>query len=165
MKLKQRIDIVDLTKRGILVNRVDVVNHIMRGIVKRFGLEITYAYLNPVFNELTDYIIVGYSSRDNKIVIFHAVSFGECSTAQFDLYAANKNLDEFYQNMMNNATCYPERVFDALMVQHGLSLNKGDPMYWRNTDKNVAKLVIDAFEELSPAMSHAKRVRANSGRR
>lgn len=164
MKLKERIDIMDLTKRGILVNRVDVINHIMKGIVKRFHMNIVYAYLNPVFNDITDYIIVGYIPKDSKIVVFHAVSFGECSTAQFDLYAANNNLDEFFNNMRVNATCYPEKVFEGLLQQHGLSLNSKDPMYWKNTDKAVSKIVVDAFEELSPAMSHAKRTRAG-GRR
>ena len=156
MKLKQRMDIMELTKRGILVDRVKVIHHIMKGITNKFNVDIIYAYLNPIFNDLTDYIIVGYMRKDEKIIIFHAVSFGECSTAQFDMYAAHKNIEEFYDNMKQNATCYPVKVFEALMRQKGLSTNKSDSMYWGSTDKAVSKIVVEAFEDLSPVMSQAK---------
>lgn len=156
MQIGKRIDVVDLAKRGILVDRKKAVEHIMRGMVKRFNIDIIYAWLNPIFNDTTDYIVIGKMPKQNAFVIFHAVAFGECSTAQFDMYASQKNLDEFYENLKENATCVPISVFEAELRSKGLSTNKGDNMYWMNLDKDVSKLVVEMLEDLSPQLSHVK---------
>ena len=156
MQIGKRIDIVDLTKRAILVDRRDVVQHIMNGIVKRFNIDVIYAWLNPIFNEQTDYIIIGLMKNSSTMVIFHAIAFGECSTTQFDAYASDGNLNEFYSNLQENATCIPLKTFESIMRKHGLSTQKGNDMYWMNTTKKVSKHVVEALEELSPQLSHIK---------
>lgn len=156
MQTGKRIDVVDLAKRGMLVDRKNAVNHIMKGMVKRFNINIIYAWLNPIFNDTTDYIVIGRMPKQNSFVIFHAIAFGECSTAQFDMYASQKNLDEFYNNLKENATCLPIAIFESELRKKGLSTNKGDSMYWMNLDEDVTKCVVEVLEEMGPQLSHVK---------
>lgn len=156
MRTNKRIDVVDLTKRAILVDRKKAAQCIIKGIAKRFNINVIYAWLNPIFNEQTDYIIIGFSSRENSMIIFHAISFGECSTTQFDAYASENNLNEFYENLKENAIRLPVSVFESLMRNYGLSTNKSNDMYWMKEDKEVSKHVVEALESTLPQLSHIK---------
>lgn len=160
MKLKQRFDLMEITKRALLVDRNDVIKHIIRGVKNKFKLNILFAYLNPNFTNTTDYFIVASLPTANRIVVFHAIAFGECSTTQFDMYAAKGKtaLDEFYDNLMDNATVYPISVFDQMIRINGLSAEKGDRNYWMSSDPEIASKVIKMLEEVTPGLSHKKNV-------
>ena len=166
MKLKEKFDLMEITKRALLVDRNEVIKHIIRGVKNIFKLNILFAYLNPNFTNTTDYFIVGCIPKDNRIVVFHAIAFGECSTTQFDMYAAKGKaaLDDFYDNLMDNATVYPIAVFDQMIRSKGLSTVKGSPKYWVSDDPEIAKVVIDMMEEVMPGLSHKKNVANRRGR-
>lgn len=164
MKKKERFDLMDLTKRALLVDRKDVVVHIIKGVKNKFKLDILYAYLNPNFSDQTDYFIIAKQQGTDSIVVFHGISFGECSTTQFDMYASRDALPEFYDNMMHNATCYPIRVFEHMLVNEGLSLNPKADNYWMDgTNPDSAAKVIKMMEADLPGLSNKKRI-ANSRR-
>lgn len=158
MKQKERFDLMDLTKRALLVDRYDVIKHIIKGVAKQFNLNIIFAYLNPNFMNQTDYFIIAKMNNAEELVVFHAISFGECSTTQFDMYASKNALPEFYSNMMNNATRYPISIFESGLVEYDLSPNPSAPNYWLKTDdKNIADKMISMLEKVSPSMSNKKR--------
>ena len=165
MKLKEKFDLMEITKRALLVDRNEVIKHIIRGVKNRFKLNILFAYLNPDFTSITDYIIVASMPNDSRIVVFHAISFGECSTTQFDMYAAKGKsaLDDFYDNLMDNAIVYPTAVFDHLIKSKGLSDIKGSPKYWISSDPEIANKVIEMLEEVTPGLSHKKTIASRRG--
>ena len=165
MKLKEKFDLMEITKRALLVDRNEVIKHIIRGVKNRFKLNILFAYLNPNFTNTTDYFIVASMPKDNRIVVFHAIAFGECSTTQFDMYAAKGKsaLDDFYDNLMDNATVYPITVFDQMLKSKGLSTLKGSPKYWISSDPEIANKVIEMMEEVTPGLSHKKTVASRRG--
>lgn len=166
MRLKEKFDLMEITKRALLVDRNEVIKHIIRGVKNRFNLEILFAYLNPNFTNTTDYFIVASMPKDNRIVVFHAIAFGECSTTQFDMYAAKGKaaIDDFFGNLMDNATVYPVSVFDQMIRSKQLSVNKSNPKYWMSSDPEIASKVIEMLEEVTPGLSHKKTV-AQRGRR
>ena len=160
MKLKEKFDLMDLTKRALLVDRKEVIKHIIRGVKNRFKVNILFAYLNPDFMAKTDYFIVASMPKDNRIVVFHAIAFGECSTTQFDMYASKgKNaIDDFFNNLMENAIAYPISIFDQMIKSKGLSTDKTSSKYWMSTDPEISGKVIELMEEVMPGLSHKKTV-------
>ena len=158
MKLKERFDMMDITKRAILTDRKEVIKHILHIIVKDFGLEIIFAYLNPNFGETTDYIIIAKRPNTETMVLFSAVTFGSCSTTQFDLYASKNNMNEFKENLINNATQYPIKLFDKNLKERGLSTNPKSDNYWLDTKFDSNQTVIKILEELFPDLSNKKRI-------
>lgn len=158
MKLKTRFDMMDITKRAILTDRKEVIKHILHIIVKDFGLTPVFAYLNPNFGEVTDYIVIAKEPGEECLVLFSAVCFGECSTTQFDMYASKNAIPEFKENLMNNATRYPTKLFDKNLKQHGLSTNPKSDKYWLDSNVYSNKEVINILEELFPELSNKKRI-------
>jgi len=166
MRNKERFDIMDITKRAILTDRKEVIKHILHIIVKDFGLEIVFAYLNPNFGELTDYIVIAKRPKTNTMVLFSAIAYGECSTTQFDMHASKGSMDVFKDNLINNATQYPVKLFDASLREKGLSTNPKSDNYWLDTKLESNQKVIKILEELFPELSNKKRIAAsNTGKR
>lgn len=165
MKKREKFDLVEITKRAILADRKKIIKHIIAGVKHRFHLDIMYAYLNPDFSDKTDYFIIAKQEGKDAIIIFHAISFGECSTTQFDMYASRNAIPEFYDNMMVNATCYPTKLWDGMLRTHGLGLYKSSDNYWLDgNNPAVVKKVIEIIDETMPELSHKKNV-INTGSR
>ena len=158
MRLKTKFDLMDLTKRAILTDRKEVMKHIMRIIVKDLGLEPIFAYLNPKFGEITDYIVITKKPGEDTMVLFSAVCFGECSTTQFDMYASKNAIPEFIDNLINNATQYPTKLFEKNLKAKGLSTNPKSDDYWLDQHIQSNKKVIEILEELFPDLSNKKRI-------
>lgn len=163
MKLRERFDLMEIAKRALLCNRKDAVMHIIKGVKNRFKLDILFAYLNPDFSKLTDYFIIAKEQGKDRIIVFHGISHGECSTTQFDMYASRDALPEFYDNMMHNATGYPTKIFEKMITANGLSLNKKSDKYWMDGGNlETAKTVIKMIEDSIPELSNKKRIMAAS---
>lgn len=158
MRLKTKFDMMDITKRAILTDRKEVMKHIMHIIVKDFGLEPVFAYLNPKFGETTDYIVITKKPREETMVLFSAICFGECSTTQFDMYASKNAIPEFRDNLANNATQYPTKLFEKNLKSKGLSTNPKSDDYWLDQNVQSNKKVIEILEELFPDLSNKKRI-------
>ena len=161
MRNKERFDMMDITKRAILTDRKQVIKHILHIIVKDFGLNIIFAYLNPKFGEITDYIVIAKEPNNSTMVLFSAITYGECSTTQFDMYASKNAIPEFKENLINNATRYPVRLFDKKLEEQGLSCNPKSDRYWLDTNAVSSKKLIDMLEELFPELSNKKRIVAS----
>ena len=104
MKLKEKFDMMDITKRAILTDRKEVIKHILHIITNDFGLKVVFAYLNPNFGETTDYIIITKRPDSDTMVLFSAIAYGGCSTTQFDYLASKNQMDKFKDNLIDNAT-------------------------------------------------------------
>ena len=70
MKLKEKFDLMEITKRALLVDRNEVIKHIIRGVKNRFKLNILFAYLNPNFTNTTDYFILTLNLVTSLNLIF-----------------------------------------------------------------------------------------------
>lgn len=166
MKIKEKFDLMDITKRAIVTDRKEVIKHILHIIVKDFGLEIVFAYLNPKFGETTDYIIIAKKPKTSTMVLFSAIAYGGCSTTQFDAFASKNDLDRFKDNLINNATQYPVKLFDKMLKDQGLSTNPKSDNYWLDSKPENSHKIIEALEELFPDLSNKKRIAASqTGRR
>ena len=163
MKTRERFDLMEITKRALLCDRKKAVMHIIKGVKNKFNLDILFAYLNPDFSEPMDYFIIAKEVGQDRIIVFHGISHGECSTTQFDMYAARDALPEFYDNMKNNATGYPTKIFEKMILSVGLSTNKKSDKYWMDGGNlETAKTVIKMIEDSIPALSNKKRILASS---
>lgn len=168
MRDKERFDMMDITKRAILTDRTEVIKHILHIVVKDFGLEVVFAYLNPNFGELTDYIIIAKKPNTDTMVLFSAIAYGECSTTQFDLFASKNKIETFRNNLINNATQYPIKLFDESLREKGLSTNPKSDNYWLDHKLESNQKVIKILEELFPDLSNKKRIvssRLGNGKR
>lgn len=166
MKNKERFDLMDITKRALLTDRKEAIKHILHIIVKDFNLKLVFAYLNPNFGELTDYIIIAKRLDSETMVLFSAIAYGSCSTTQFDMHASKGTMEEFKDSLINNATQYPVKLFDASLREKGLSTNPKSDNYWLDSKFESNQKVIKILEELFPELSNKKRLAAtNTGRR
>ena len=158
MKLKERFDMMDITKRALLTDRKVAIKHILHIIVKDFGLNPIFAYLNPKFGEITDYIVITKKPNTDTMVLFSAVAYGECSTTQFDMYASKNDMEGFKRNLINNATQYPVTLFENNLREKGLSTNPKSDKYWLDTNPDSSQNIIEILEELFPDLSNKKRI-------
>lgn len=166
MKLKEKFDMMDITKRAILTDRKEVIKHILRIITNDFGLKVVFAYLNPNFGETTDYIIIAKKPDSETMVLFSAIAYGGCSTTQFDYLASKNQMDKFKDNLIDNATQYPVMLFDKLLREKGMSTNPKSDNYWLDYKAESSHTLIEALEELFPDLSNKKRITASqTGRR
>lgn len=161
MRTKERFDLMDITKRAILTDRKEVIKHILHIIVKDFGLNLVFAYLNPKFGEVTDYIVVTKKPNEDTMVLFSAIAYGECSTTQFDMYASKNAIPEFRNNLINNATQYPVKLFENNLKERGLSCNPKSDNYWLDKNPENSQKIIEVLEELFPDLSNKKRITAS----
>lgn len=166
MKLKEKFDMMDITKRAILTDRKEVIRHILHMVTADFGLKVVFAYLNPKFGETTDYIIITKKPDTDTMVLFSAIAYGGCSTTQFDAFASKNQMDTFRDNLINNATQYPVKLFDSMLKDKGLSTNPKSDNYWLDSKPESSQKIIEALEELFPDLSNRKRIASsNTGRR
>jgi hypothetical protein len=166
MKLKEKFDMMDITKRAIVTDRKEVIKHILHMITTEFGLNVIFAYLNPNFGETTDYIIIAKKPNTDTMVLFSAIAYGGCSTTQFDAFASKGQMDVFRDNLINNATQYPVKLFDSMLKDKGLSTNPKSDNYWLDNKPDNSHKIIEALEELFPDLSNRKRIASsNTGRR
>lgn len=155
IKNKNRISVPAVARGGITVNdRKRAFKEIYEGYVKRYNMNLLYAYLNfDVENaEKIDYCVI-YKVRNDEntgdLILFDSVViYSDRCTPCFEYYKQTGNSDKFFQfGVEEMVTMDINKFYEFLVKYLDLSLNKEDANYWKG--KEVAPDLVNGLLDLS----------------
>lgn len=146
MKNANRLSVPQSEKKFISPElRQKLFLEIKNGYKTRFNMKPIFSCLNTNPEIYVDYLVV-YTVRNDMdtmdLVLFDIPPiYSDRSTPCYKYYRKMKKEDQFFQYGVEDMTTLDRnRFYEYIVKQVGLSLEKDDPLYWKNPD-NISELL------------------------